>query len=127
MKTTFVDGTIVEPAFLNAIFDHSHDGVDDDGHSAKINLAQAAQVTGLLPLQNIVLNHRFLLGGNCYYGPAANEITVEPCFAMAANQAGQVLALQASITKKIVSGTGFQTGSGNSGLPSGVSVAQNNN
>lgn len=37
-KTNFIDGTIVEPEFLNAIFSHDHDGTDDDGHAPKISL-----------------------------------------------------------------------------------------
>jgi hypothetical protein len=52
-KTTFVDNvTRVTAAFLNAIFAHVHDGVDSDGHAAKIDLAAAANVTGLLPTAN---------------------------------------------------------------------------
>jgi hypothetical protein len=52
-KTTFVNGTIVEPAFLNEIFDHNHDATAFDGHVAKINLTAAAEVDGVLPLANV--------------------------------------------------------------------------
>jgi hypothetical protein len=53
-KTDFENGTVVSPAFLDAINAHTHDGVDDDGHAAKINLASAAEVTGQLPIENLV-------------------------------------------------------------------------
>ena len=54
-KTNFVSGTVVTPAFLNAINAHTHDGADTDGHSAKIDLAAAANVTGVLPAANVDL------------------------------------------------------------------------
>lgn len=61
-KTTFLDpqggqpGTLVLAAFLNKIFNtgggHKHDGGADDGSAGKINLAGAAEVSGLLPADN---------------------------------------------------------------------------
>jgi hypothetical protein len=62
-KTQFVDngtnggrGTRVLAAFMNLIFNtlggHKHDDVDEDGHCAKIDLAN--HVTGLLSLNNNV-------------------------------------------------------------------------
>lgn len=50
-KTTFQDGDIMEPEYANKIFRHIHDGVDEDGHVDKINLATS--VTGILPLDNV--------------------------------------------------------------------------
>lgn len=58
-KTLFSRGRVVTSAFLNAVFSHVHDGTgaDDstntDGHASKINLTNAAEVTGILPLANM--------------------------------------------------------------------------
>ena len=52
-KTTFVNGTIVQPPFLNGVFSHVHDGADSDGHVSKINLDAGAHVAGQLPLTNV--------------------------------------------------------------------------
>ena len=50
-KTNFINGTIVQPAFLNAVFAHAHDGADADGSAAKIDLVE--HITGQLPAANI--------------------------------------------------------------------------
>lgn len=58
-KTVFSNGTVVTSSYLNTIFGsgagggHLHDGANDDGHCPKINLAAAAEVTGLLPQANV--------------------------------------------------------------------------
>ncbi|MCL2219313.1 MAG: hypothetical protein FWC23_05290 [Chitinispirillia bacterium] len=55
-KTFFEHGTIVTAEFLNRIFrhlgGHRHDGKDEDGSANKINLTNAAEVTGQLPAAN---------------------------------------------------------------------------
>jgi hypothetical protein len=51
-KTVFAFGTTVLSPFLNSIFSHTHDDVDDDGHAGKIDLT--SHVTGLLPLSSLV-------------------------------------------------------------------------
>ena len=53
-KTTFVQGTIVQPAWLNSVFAHNHNAQDDDGHCPRINLTDAAEVSGVLPVANQV-------------------------------------------------------------------------
>lgn len=52
-KTNFQNGTIVTPDFLNGVFSHIHDGVNNDGHCSKINLTNAAEVQGILPFENV--------------------------------------------------------------------------
>jgi len=52
-KTNFENGTIVEDEFLDLVFSHVHDGADNDGHVAKIDLTAAANITGTLPIANI--------------------------------------------------------------------------
>jgi hypothetical protein len=52
-KTEFQNGTIVEPAWLNAVFlnGHKHDGADQDGHCDKIVLAD--ETDGNLPISRV--------------------------------------------------------------------------
>ena len=50
-KTNFINGSYLTPTFANAIFAHVHDGVDADGHVAKVNLS--TEVAGALPLANM--------------------------------------------------------------------------
>lgn len=52
-KTVFKNGDEFPSEFANVIFSHVHDGQDDDGHVAKINLTAAAEVDGVLPLANV--------------------------------------------------------------------------
>lgn len=58
-KTIFVNGTFVQPAFLNSIFQagggHVHDGSDDDGHAPLVDLT--AHVTGILQRANFEHAH----------------------------------------------------------------------
>jgi hypothetical protein len=44
-KTNFINGTIVQPAWLNSVFSsgHRHDGVDDDGHCSNIEQNEVAK------------------------------------------------------------------------------------
>lgn len=65
-KTNFSDGnasqgvlgTVVTAEFMNALFEtnggHKHDGVDDDGHAGKINLA--TETEGQLPATSVDLS-----------------------------------------------------------------------
>jgi len=57
-KTTFSNGTIVSPGWLNSHFvtggGHVHDGVNEDGHCRKIELE--VEVTGKLPSHRISHN-----------------------------------------------------------------------
>ncbi|MCL2689051.1 MAG: hypothetical protein FWE57_04290 [Chitinispirillia bacterium] len=56
-KTTFGNGTIVEPEFLNSMYfingGHKHNGGSEDGNASKISLTDAAEVTGILPAANM--------------------------------------------------------------------------
>jgi hypothetical protein len=46
-KTNFTDGiTAVVAAWLNKVFDHVHDGVDDDGHAPKVHLSDHIDYDG---------------------------------------------------------------------------------
>jgi hypothetical protein len=119
-KTDFENGTIVEPGFLDLLFNHVHDGVDSDGHVTKINLDNAAHVSGSLPLSNLILSPKFLIGGKIYSGAAANEVTVESCYCKADNNSSVIIPFNATMSKKIIPGVDFQTGSGNSGMPSDI-------
>ena len=53
-KTTFQNGVVVQPEYLNALYvtdgGHKHDGADADGHAGKINLQ--SEVEGLLLRDN---------------------------------------------------------------------------
>lgn len=53
-KTTFVNGTVVSPEFLNSVFGtgggHKHTAQDDDGYAGQIDLT--SEVTGTLPRAN---------------------------------------------------------------------------
>jgi len=57
-RTTFQNGTIVSPEWLNSHYvtggGHVHDGVNEDGHCRKIELE--AEVTGKLPAARISYN-----------------------------------------------------------------------
>jgi hypothetical protein len=59
-KTVFVSGTKVLSTWLNSVFGsgasggHVHDGGDADGHAPKISLSDAANVSGQLPVANLV-------------------------------------------------------------------------
>jgi hypothetical protein len=53
-KTNFGIGTVVEPGWLNSVYAHAHDGENSDGHVAKINLTNASEVSGSLPVANQV-------------------------------------------------------------------------
>lgn len=45
-KTNFITGTRVTSEFMNKVFNHIHDGTDEDGHVSKINLE--SHVIGML-------------------------------------------------------------------------------
>jgi hypothetical protein len=53
-KTIFVNGTIVEPEWLNSVFlnGHKHDGANEDGHCDKIDIVE--ETVGDLPLNRTV-------------------------------------------------------------------------
>ncbi len=55
-KTIYANGDNAWAEWFDSIFvtngGHKHDGVDADGHSSKVSLANAAHVTGILPLDN---------------------------------------------------------------------------
>jgi hypothetical protein len=59
-KTVFISGTKVLSTWLNSVFGsgaaggHVHDGADADGHAPKISLSDAANVSGQLPVANLV-------------------------------------------------------------------------
>jgi hypothetical protein len=52
-KTVFSSGTKVLSTFLNAIFSHTHNDGVDDGDCSKIDLDDANEVKGVLPLANV--------------------------------------------------------------------------
>lgn len=54
-KTNFINGTIVEPEFLNSIYNttggHKHSNQSSDGHASEVDLE--SEVTGILPAEKI--------------------------------------------------------------------------
>ena len=60
-KTDFSYGDVVDESFFDLIFDHVHDGVDDDGHCPPISLdnhddgVSPAHISGILPEENLPL------------------------------------------------------------------------
>lgn len=59
MKTQWVNGEFLTPSFMNTQFGtdantgHQHTGLNSDGSLPKVNLTDASEVKGLLPLANL--------------------------------------------------------------------------
>jgi hypothetical protein len=114
-KTTFINGTTVTPAFLNAINAHVHDGADTDGHAAKINLTSAANISGLLPVLNRVPLRNFIDGLRLENEADRYDIEINP--GMCAESGNAVMmVLAAALVKQI--DAAWTAGSAAGGFPS---------
>lgn len=115
MKSSFVNGDILTPTYMNTIYGtgvaggHKHDGVDADGHAVQIDLT--TDVTGILPSVNMDVRLRnYIDGFTMSWNVATNQwsISIAPGYAIDSSNTYS-MSLTSALTKTItnVAGTTY--------------------
>ncbi len=142
-KTTIVNGTIVQPDYLNALNNQVPDGQDEDGHFYPVDLAADAdglslpRVSGRARYENLPPSRLFgfkSLGSVSHDADSlAHFITVGQMSLLAQNSYGRgsiscqnMIEISASLRKQIINSTGdgwqsWTSGADGGAVPSGAS------